>query len=141
EAARFRAIFQALADADMAGAGMTTAEIIKATEHNPALRDAVAELCDCQAGKAASSRVLSNRLKRFRDRVYRGQALEAREGAGGIVRWRIASVSDSRESSDSPTPLTYARAPAPAHTDSGETESPESSESLGNWEIDGEERG
>lgn len=132
EAARFRAMFEALAEADSAAAGLTTAEIIRATEGDTSLRDAVAELCDSGAGRPATARVLSNRLKRFRGRVYNGKFLEAREDRKGFARWSVRPIADSADSADSSTPLTYAGARTRTHAQANrpETESAESADSA-----------
>jgi hypothetical protein len=133
EAARFRAIFEALAAADPDGTGLTTAEIIKRADTSQALWDAVAELCDSGPHKPATSRALSNRLKRFRGRVYKGRTLDARENRDGLMQWRVTPVAESAGSAESPTPLTYAGAGVRAG-ESGFTDSAESAESAGEWD-------
>ena len=129
EAARLNAILAGLAEADKTGAGMTTAEILRAADTEGSMRDAIWELCDASPGKPPTARMLGNRLKRFRGRVHRGQALEMGHDGKGFARWTVVTVSDSADSSESVSAIPYARTQAYAYANRPEIESRESDES------------
>jgi hypothetical protein len=135
EAARFRAILDAMAEAAPNGMALSTAEILKMTETAASLKDAVDELCDAGPSKLATSRSLSNRLKRLRGKVYKGRTLKMGEDAKGFALWSVIptgeSISDSTDSSDSILAhATRVHTRTHAHANRPETESTKSAESA-----------
>jgi hypothetical protein len=77
---------------------LTVAELIKELENyagsHPAaarLRNALAELCECEPGECPEVKQITARLKHVRGRVFGGIQLQGKPGAGGKFRWRCAS--------------------------------------------------
>lgn len=92
-----RLVHAGIAEADIDGNGLTTADMERLLSHPvsedssdqwPTLRIAMTELC----GAKPQSRKIGYGLRKFRGRVCAGKRLESRPGHGGVKRWFVEPV-------------------------------------------------
>jgi hypothetical protein len=109
-------IHAGIAEADVNGVGLTTAEIERLLSRHigeddvdswPTLRMAITELC----GAKTDSRRIGYGLRRYRDRVSAGRRLTSQPGRGGVSRWLVEPMAGHVVMAGSPMAVDASTAP------------------------------